>query len=560
MNGDGSYGGTINLIRKRPTRNFQASFGANVGSWETYRVDADVSEPLNADGTLRGRVVAAWKDGNAFRDYKSSKNYTVYGTIDFEPTPNTLVNFGLSYKHQEQRGNVSSNPITYYSSSGQFVGLLPRSFSNAAPWAGYEHDQLTISGAIEQKIGNNWTAKLQFGHEEIERPLVLLSTLNPWVLTQPASSTAYKDVRQYNEHVTLDVTGSLSLFGRTHEILFGAGASRSKTSLLRGNGASTSYADMGTTYADGGGLIPYPTDLESRAYAYEFFSTKRRHVYAAGRFHLADPLRVIAGIRISDYDRLDAAPTTWWNYDMKERGVITPYAGITLDLMRNISLYGSYASIFQPQSNRDVNGRPIDPEEGQTYEAGIKGELFDGRLNASANYFWMRTDNTAEAVGQYVTGTTNETAYRAVMGVKRHGYEVELSGELLPGWQAQGSFVLNSSSLRSANNSPRHQFKLNSSYRFDHNSVFNGLNLGIGARWKSHIGTGVTSYGGSLEQGAFWLFDTMARYEIGDKLTVGANVDNLFDKKYFSGLTNWSAILYTWGEPRSFRLNASVRF
>jgi outer membrane receptor for ferric coprogen and ferric-rhodotorulic acid len=57
MNGDGNYGATINLIRKRPTKDFQAHVEASAGSWDSYRADADIAGPLNAEGSLRGRLV-----------------------------------------------------------------------------------------------------------------------------------------------------------------------------------------------------------------------------------------------------------------------------------------------------------------------------------------------------------------------------------------------------------------------------------------------------------------------------------------------------------------------
>jgi outer membrane receptor for ferric coprogen and ferric-rhodotorulic acid len=60
--GKGDYGATVNMIRKRPTREFQASVRANAGSWDTYRTQADVSGPLNEAGTVRGRLVASAMD------------------------------------------------------------------------------------------------------------------------------------------------------------------------------------------------------------------------------------------------------------------------------------------------------------------------------------------------------------------------------------------------------------------------------------------------------------------------------------------------------------------
>lgn len=70
--GKGGYGATVNMVRKRPTREFQASMRANAGSWDTYRAQADVSGALNETGTLRGRVVASMTDAGSFRDHEKA--------------------------------------------------------------------------------------------------------------------------------------------------------------------------------------------------------------------------------------------------------------------------------------------------------------------------------------------------------------------------------------------------------------------------------------------------------------------------------------------------------
>ncbi|GAI40220.1 unnamed protein product, partial [marine sediment metagenome] len=64
MNGIGSPGATINLVRKRPTRDFQASASVEGGSWDYRRFGVDVSSPFNEAGTVRGRVVAAYQENN----------------------------------------------------------------------------------------------------------------------------------------------------------------------------------------------------------------------------------------------------------------------------------------------------------------------------------------------------------------------------------------------------------------------------------------------------------------------------------------------------------------
>lgn len=81
------------------------------------------------------------------------------------------------------------------------------------------------------------------------------------------------------------------------------------------------------------------------------------------------------------------------NYDNRR---FSPFAGVTYDLNRALSVYASYTTIFNPQDAIGEDGRILAPVSGKNIEAGIKGDWFGGRLNASAAIFRVHQDNTAE--------------------------------------------------------------------------------------------------------------------------------------------------------------------
>ncbi|WP_236903951.1 TonB-dependent siderophore receptor [Comamonas serinivorans] len=552
VNGDGAYGGTVNLIRKRPTRDFQASANLGVGSNSTRRGDVDIGGPLNEAGTLRGRFVAAYKEADGFRERQHSRNSLLYGTLEADLTPDTVLTAGFTFKTRAMRSTSGTTPIQGYSGTGVAVPLMPRSFNNGASWAGYTQESLGLFARLEHRFAGGWTAKLQAARDSTDTPELRIGYLQ-YALPGMVQHSRYADIDDRNDSLSLEVQGPFELLGRTHQLLVGAGTTRARTTLLRGSVPGTSLTAAGIDYADGGAGIVQP-DWSGVTYSNDLFSRKNRYVYAAGQFSLADPAKLIAGVRLSDFDQNDVTDVGWYNYQMRERGVVTPYAGLVVDVTPNVSVYGSYASIFKPQSAKDANERPLNPEEGQTYELGAKGEFFDKRLNVSLAHFWQRTDNTAEEVGLNPNG---DTIYRAVKGATRRGYEVELSGELARGWQAQGSYVQNSSNLSSASTTPKHQFKFGTTYRFG-DGALQGLTVGAATRWQSAIST--SRSGATLRQNGYWLFDLMARYQVNRQLSVSANVNNVLDKRYFAGVTNFTSqgLFYTWGAPRS--VNVSLRY
>lgn len=546
VNGDGAYGGTVNLVRKRATRQFQGSASAGAGSWNNYRADVDLSGPLNAAGTVRGRIVAAAADGKGFRDYVKHNNQTLFGTVEVDLAPDTLLTAGLTYRQREYHGAGDTAMIQAYAANGQFLGLKPRSFNVGAPWSGYEQKSTTIFSTLEHRFANGWQARLTLSDDKVEIPHGAMGIW--WTVLPQAVDVAWnRDYANRNRTAAFNLSGSFELFGRTHELLMGADAARFHSDAYSGSRRLTT---LGLDYDDGGGAIVRPDMATLPLTNHSYFSSKRRSVFATGRFSLADPVKLVTGVRVTDYSKVDITPYASSNNNLKEDGVVTPYAGLVVDVHRNVSLYGSYARIFSAQSAKDAQGHTLAPEEGLTYEAGAKGEFFDKRLNVGLARFWMNTDNTAQATGQ--SDADGQAIYRAVSGVSRRGYELEMSGELVPGWQAQGSYVVNSSNLNDASNTPKTQFKLASTYRLQQG--VRGLTVGAATRWQS------TTSARLLEQPAFWLVDLMARYQITPQLSISANVSNVFDKSYFSGMRDFGRVQYNWGTPRSVSLGLRYQF
>jgi len=104
LTGAGSLGATINLVRKKPTREFAASVEAGAGSWGRRRLVADVSTPINEAGTVRGRVVAAGQNSDSFTDHYSRDTRNAYAIVEADLTPHTLLSLGVDYMETRADG------------------------------------------------------------------------------------------------------------------------------------------------------------------------------------------------------------------------------------------------------------------------------------------------------------------------------------------------------------------------------------------------------------------------------------------------------------------------
>lgn len=564
LQGDGNPSATINLIRKKPTREFMAHMKAGGGSWDSYNAEIDVSGPVNESGTVRSRAVAAYSNAHSYRDGEKSKGIVLFGTVDIDLSESTLLNIGLDYRKREQYGNAGSYSFQKYGMWGEVHDTQPVSWNAAAPWAGGNLYVLSTFASLEHQFGNGWQASLKLGHNRRRQP-------STW-FGYAGSSTYFDMGKGSNElddtkNAAVEIKGPFELFGRTHEVVAGYNWMRTRSGSelqIASSFASTQeYIDFRSSInysQDGGKNMPQPGD----AYLEPFSSTRSKSThrggYLAGRFSLRDDLSLLAGARVSDYkshtDNLNASGLLDNQTGFNETGVVTPYAGLVFDVNSFLSLYGSYTSIFQPVTVQDEQGRILDPKEGVTYEIGAKTELLDGRLNASIAQFWKRWEKAYERSGGFAPN--GDPAYRNVNNVMEHGYEIELSGELAPGWQAQGSYVMNSSEIESSR-LPKHQFKLSTSYSFSGRLA--GLTVGAAARWQSPIQS--RERAPHTTQDAYWVFDAMARYRVDKHWSVSMNIANVFDKKYLYVYNLAEAYLgqyQSWGAPRSFNLSMCYQF
>ncbi|GGJ96718.1 TonB-dependent siderophore receptor [Pseudomonas matsuisoli] len=546
LTGSGDPGATINLIRKKPTADFKGHFSLGAGSWDTYRTELDVGGPLTATGNVRGRAVAAFQDEDSYRDHYERKSRVYYGVLEFDLADDTLLTVGADYQDNVPKGSSWAS-IPVFDSEGNFTDTS-RSFNPGTRWSNWEQYTRTVFATIEQNFGGDWVGKLQLNHQINGYDAVLGSASSGNPDPADGSGVSIWQGKYVGETVSDALDGYLSgpfqLLGRQHELVVGGSYARRDTDR-KNYGFSSPGVD---NFYAWNGDVPEPV---WNAPIKDNFVVRENGLYLASRLNLHDNVKLILGSRLANY-RSD---------DSTETGVVIPYAGLIVDLNENFSLYGSYTSIFKPQTLRTAEGSTLDPLEGDNYEVGIKGEFFDGRLNASLAYFEVKQDNYGIADG-FVQGNELETAYRSAQGVKTKGYEAEISGELLPGWQLQAGYTHKVARLEGDKIStvePEDIFSLYTSYRLP--GRLSPVTVGGGARWQSRSwmpvdrpGVGEVDFG----QSAYWVADLMGRYQVTENLSATVNLNNVFDKKYY---TMWDVYdTYSWGDPRNVMLTTRYDF
>ncbi|MCF5233272.1 MULTISPECIES: TonB-dependent siderophore receptor [unclassified Pseudomonas] len=555
LTGAGGPGGTINMVRKKPTSEFKGYVDLGAGSWDNYRSEIDVSGPLTETGNVRGRAVAAYQDKHTFLDHYQRQTNVYYGILEFDLAPDTLLTIGGDYQDSDPQGSSWSGAASLFDSAGNHIST-PRSFNNGAKYSKWKQYTRTAFATLEHTFDNGWVGKAQYNHQINGYKAPLSALLSPNAETGKASLLT----RTYNGETTSDTgdlyaTGPFSLFGREHELVVGTSVSRSH--WLGSDYTNATNYDNSHDYFNWDGDAPKP-DRGPRTKKNDEL-TRQSASYITGRFSLADDLHLILGTRVNNYEVSGTS-------QVKDTGKVVPYAGITYDLNDNFSAYASFTEIYLPQDDyRDRNDKPLEPDEGKNYEIGLKGEFFDGRLNSSLAYFEVHEKNRAVDDTDYIPNSHPGLDY-ASRGTeaKTKGYEAEISGELAPGWQLQAGYthkiMRDKQGEKLSTWEPEDQVNIYTSYKLT--GPLDKLTLGTGVRWQ---GTGwklLNNYAKGTEenfsQDPLWIVDAMARYQVTENVSATLNVNNIFDKKYYTNIGFYNSAYY--GDPRNVMLSTRWNF
>lgn len=550
LHGTGNPAATVNLVRKRPQREFAASTTLSAGRWDRYRAEVDVGGPLSASGNVRGRAVAAYEDRDYF-DVADQGTRLLYGVTEFDLSPDTLLTVGAQYQHIDSITNMAG-----YRWPGWVNLGLSRDTYLDVDWDRFKWDTYRAFGSLEQQLGGGWKGKVSAEYQEADSRLRYAGSfgaIDPQTGDGGQLMGAAYKFKSIQRSLDANLNGPVRLFGLTHELLGGVTYAQGETRQDTARFLNLPNTPVNVYRWDPHG-VPRPQIGQYTSPGTT--TTTQKGLYALGRIKLAEPLTLVVGGRES-----------WWDQDtpatrFKPGRQFTPYGGLIWDFARDWSWYVSYAEVYQPQADRQTwNSEPLSPVEGKTYETGIKGELADGRLNLSLAAFRIDLENNPQEDPDH-PGPPNNPFYISGGKVRSQGFELEGTGYLTPYWSLSAGYTYtsteylkdsqNDSGTRYSTFTPRHLLRLWSNYDLP----WQDRRWSVGGGLQAQSDYSVDYRGVSMRQGGYALVNMRLGYKIDEHWTAAVNVNNLFDRTYYQSLSNpnWNN---RYGEPRSF--NVSLR-
>lgn len=563
MTGVGDPSASINLVRKHAnSKELTGYVDVGVGSWDKKTVAADVGTGLNESGTVRARLVGRYQGGESFVDYLEDDKSTLYGVMEADLTDATLVRVGVSYQHNDPKG------ATWGVLPGFFTdGTRPDwdvSKTTAMDWTRWESTNTNYFASLNQTFNNGWELLANYNHMSYEtntRLLYVYGSLNKETGAGLNAQRYHSDGESKQDSFDIQLKGDFNLFNQTHDFVAGALYSdqSADTYTQLPVGVTTAWDQIPVeNFYDW--YVPEPEWASATSHD-QNIETEQRGYYAATRLSATEKLKFIVGGRLATWLRTGYQ----WNsgVDYGDKNEFIPYAGALYDLTDAHRIYVSYTEILKPQDELDANGVFLDPLVGESVEIGLKSRFLDDRLQTTVAYFDIQQDNLAQVDTSFVETPDQKTAYIGADGANSKGFEIEVVGQPIDGWNISAGYTqftiedANGNDLNTDNATK--SLKLFTSYEFG--GALQNLMLGGGVNWQNETySKGVNPIGQAdrLTQDAYALVSLMARYAFTDDLSVQFNAANVTDEKYYSQVGYFTT--YRYGTPRNYTLSMNYKF
>lgn len=548
--GQGTPGGIVNIVTKKPLSESFYEINGSVGSYDTYRGAVDLSGPLNESETLRYRLNLAAGTEGSFTDFYNRDRYVAAAVLDWQLSEETKLTFDAEYSRFQQNTNAFGLPAIGTALNNP-NGEIPRERYIGEPDAEERVTDLYRVGLnLEHNFSENWQIRSAFNagfrlSEEFAVFAAGLQADNRTLDRNFFDSTDGFDISAY----TLDtyITGAFNTVSIKHKLVTGIELLQETTTTSNGVFGSTTPIDLFNP--EYGNLAFTPTA--------NFDDAERKRglgLYIQDQISLLDSLTLVLGGRfdiVSVKNEDFIAATT----EFQQNEAFSPQVGIVYKPIKPISLYASYSRSFQQEVGRSFDNSIFSPQRGTQYEIGAKADIND-RLSATLAFYDLTRSNvvTEDPINPGFDIQTGEQSSR--------GIEFNIAGEVLPGWNISAGYAYNDARITAdntfavgnrLNNAPENAFSLWTTYRISKGSL-SGLGFGLGL---FYIGERQGDLANTFSLPDYLRTDAAIFYER-DQFRAAVNVRNLFDIDYFEAAQN--ALRVSPGEPITVLVSFSWTF
>lgn len=421
-------GGIINLVSKKPLSEPFAEVELQLGNQGLVRPRFDLSGPLSRDGQFLYRLNGLYKHEWSFRDFDiATERYSIAPVIAVKIDDRTDLDFSVEYINN--RGPADFG-ITKF---GKGVAPIPRSRVINDPNDTINTDYVGAGYSFEHRFNDDW--KLRNGFRYISYNYDYSVIALPFIVNNANVTRFYadQDGQQQSYSLYTSAVGKFATGSIKHELLAGIDLNHSEDRILTVFGGPSTINIFNPDY----NLINKPDRSELPLFNDVLTTSNRLGIYLQDQISFLPNLILVAGFR---YDTVTQDVSNVQT-DFTEGGrteqtndAVTPRVGLLYRPIPELSIFANYSQSFKPNTATTSGGNFLEPEKGEGFEVGLKTELFNEKLLATFTYFNITKQNVA------VTDPVNQLFSSAIGEQQSQGVELDIVGEILPGWNITGSY------------------------------------------------------------------------------------------------------------------------
>jgi iron complex outermembrane recepter protein len=544
--GNAEPGGIINLVSKQPLAEPYYSADLQIGNFGFVKPTVDISGPVTNDRSVRYRLNATYQNAEDFRGPfdQNFQRFFISPVLAWDISEQTNLTVELAYLND--RRPFDQGIVAF----GDGIADIPFSRNLGEPDDFFDVEQLNIGFQLKHRFNENlqWRTAFNYLRAENFDYKVQPGDLDEGTGILPREFDSNNDIaNSYGLQTELQAdfkTGPVQ-----HKLLIGLDLTRQTTDgTNRSIPIGTPINIFDPVYLGKPDLSEFTTLGRDN-----FGAINTIGIFLQDQISLLDNLKFLIGGRFDAVDlrnenRIDDTLTT------QSDSAFTPRLGLIYQPIQPISLYAGYGQSFNPNFARDVSGSFLAPEKGNQFEVGIKAEL-NPKLSLNLAAYQLTKNNIA------TTDLVNSDFSVAIGEIRSRGIELDVAGEILPGWNIIASYAYTDSRITESNDSPvglktalvpENAFSIWTNYELQ-GGALKGLGFGVGLYYLSERpGDFVNSY--TLP--SFLRTDAALFYKR-NNLRLAINIRNLFNQDYIESVA-FGRSRITPGEP--FTIIGSISY
>jgi len=548
--GRGGGGGVINRVTKKaqwtPTRDLTLEGGTYGHGRGTIDLGGPVSD------VFAFRLNGMYQHSGAFREAGDVARYGISPRLAYAMGARTIARLGGEYFQDDRtvdRGLPSFAGAPAPVPIARFFGHPDSSYANARVRG--------IDASVEHAAGDRVTLRSQSRATRYNK-----FYQNVFPSSAVDASGTRVNLGGYNND-----TDRTNLFSQ-NEATIRLPGTRVKQTLLVGvelgrqtttNFRETGYFGGSSTSLDvsvDSASVSVPVEFrQSASDADNYVRANVASFYAQDQLAITPRLQATLGVRVERFDlhyRDNRAPAVLERVD----DLFSPRVGLVYKPMEPLSVYSSISVSHLPSSGDQFSSltpttQTLEPERFTNREVGVKWDVSPALSLTSAAYRLVRSNSAAPSALD--PGVTVQTGRQHTTGA-----ELTLTGRLSPAWDVFGAFNTQRAKIVSQVGStppgalvplvPERTLSF-----WNRVQVLRGLAVGFGAVHQSDMYAAIDN---TVTLPGFWRFDGAAYVTGLRNVKLQANVENLFDRRYYATSHGNNNIMP--GAPLTVRLSLTT--